>query len=112
LQKIDELENSWTGSTNQNTIAPMMGGADQCVFTIIMSDTGSTEKDCNKISNDPMQEMCKTSIKIDQKWSFQHKHNNRIPCKKSQNVSFQQRVLNSIFTSNKSSTKRNASDSR
>jgi hypothetical protein len=62
-KKIDEIENQGTGSTNQNTTAPMMGGADQCVFTIIMSDTGSTDKDCSKISNDSMQDMCKTSIK-------------------------------------------------
>jgi len=62
-KKIDDLENQGTGSTNQNTAPQMMGGADQCVFTVIMSNTGSTEKDCNTISNDQMQEMCKSSIK-------------------------------------------------
>ncbi len=62
-KKINDIENQGTGSINQNQTAPIMGWADQCVFTIIMSDTGSTEKDCTKINNDPMQEMCKTSIK-------------------------------------------------
>ena len=62
-KKIDELENQGTGSTNQDQMMPMMGWADQCIFSVVMSDTGSREEDCNKISNNSMKEMCKTSIK-------------------------------------------------
>ena len=62
-KKIDELENQGTGSTNQAQMMPMMGWADQCIFSVVMSDTGSREEDCNKISNNSMKEMCKTSIK-------------------------------------------------
>jgi hypothetical protein len=65
-KKITEIEKQdMATNSGAQAATPTMqaGGEDQCIFSVIMSDETASERDCDRLSNESMVDMCKASLK-------------------------------------------------